>query len=287
VAEAKAAGQAVGEYGAKGEASRLGRRPASDVRTRARGSCWGVAGRGSRVPALRRAAAALHRNPVPQPPRPPTLRAPAPAPPPVSALLARLADIRGADPAAKSVIFSEWGRLLRLVGGALKDNGIQFATMLGEARGEAQDQPRPARPSLAAAWGPGHPDATQPGTAWPPARQRSESHAPALAPSYPPCPPVCTPTTPITRTPPGSNLAARQAELHRFQHDPSCPVLLLLMSNSSGAAGLTLNMATTAFILEPAINPGLEAQVGGGGCRGGLGRGGGPRGWRSTWRQRP
>jgi len=49
----------------------------------------------------------------------------------VSVLLSRLSDIRSADPAAKVVIFSTWGRLLRLVGGALKDNGIPFASMMG------------------------------------------------------------------------------------------------------------------------------------------------------------
>ncbi|KIY92034.1 hypothetical protein MNEG_15928 [Monoraphidium neglectum] len=59
----------------------------------------------------------------------------------------------------------------------------------------------------------------------------------------------------------GTNHATRQAELLRFQHDPACPVLLLLMSNASGAAGLTLTCATTAFILEPPLNPGLEAQA--------------------------
>lgn len=60
----------------------------------------------------------------------------------------------------------------------------------------------------------------------------------------------------------GANgLSARQAELQRFLHDPDCTCLLLLMSNSSGAAGLNLTVATTAFILDPAPNPGLEAQA--------------------------
>jgi hypothetical protein len=60
----------------------------------------------------------------------------------------------------------------------------------------------------------------------------------------------------------GANgLSARQAELQRFLHDPGCTCLLLLMSNSSGAAGLNLTVATTAFILDPAPNPGLEAQA--------------------------
>ncbi len=38
-------------------------------------------------------------------------------------------------------------------------------------------------------------------------------------------------------------------------------VLLLMMSTSGGAAGLTLTRATTAFLLEPPPNPGLEAQA--------------------------
>jgi E3 ubiquitin-protein ligase SHPRH len=58
-----------------------------------------------------------------------------------------------------------------------------------------------------------------------------------------------------------TGLASRQAELQRFLHDPECTCLLLLMSNSSGAAGLNLTAASTAFILEPAPNPGLEAQA--------------------------
>lgn len=52
--------------------------------------------------------------------------------PPVSALLARLSEIHSQDPTAKSVVFSTWGRLLRLVGEALKDNGIECAAMMGE-----------------------------------------------------------------------------------------------------------------------------------------------------------
>ena len=54
---------------------------------------------------------------------------------------------------------------------------------------------------------------------------------------------------------------ARMAALGSFKNDGQVKVLLLLMSNASGAAGLTLTEATTAFILEPSINPGLEAQA--------------------------
>jgi hypothetical protein len=56
-------------------------------------------------------------------------------------------------------------------------------------------------------------------------------------------------------------LRSRQDELQRFLTDPSCTCLLLLMSGSSGAAGLNLTAASTVFILDPAPNPGLEAQA--------------------------
>ena len=47
------------------------------------------------------------------------------------------------------------------------------------------------------------------------------------------------------------------------------------MSTAGGAAGLTLTVATTAFLLEPSLNPGLEAQAAAriyrlGGCTKGL-----------------
>lgn len=43
--------------------------------------------------------------------------------------------------------------------------------------------------------------------------------------------------------------------------DPNCTILFVMMSNSSGAAGLTLNVASIGFILEPTVNPGLEKQA--------------------------
>jgi hypothetical protein len=58
-----------------------------------------------------------------------------------------------------------------------------------------------------------------------------------------------------------AGLEGRQSELERFLTDPSCTCLLLLMSQSSGAAGLNLTAASAAYILEPAPNPGLEAQA--------------------------
>lgn len=52
-----------------------------------------------------------------------------------------------------------------------------------------------------------------------------------------------------------------QQALHAFVHDPRCAVLTVVMSTSGGAAGLTLTVASTAFIMEPSLNPGLEAQA--------------------------
>lgn len=55
--------------------------------------------------------------------------------------------------------------------------------------------------------------------------------------------------------------ANRDKALHDFYSDPQCKVLLVLMSTSGGAAGLTLTRATTVFIMEPPVNPGLQAQA--------------------------
>ena len=41
----------------------------------------------------------------------------------------------------------------------------------------------------------------------------------------------------------------------------------VVMSTSGGAAGLTLTVAHTAFLLEPSLNPGLEAQAAARICR--------------------
>ena len=107
----------------------------------------------------------------------------------VSALLSELAAIEDADPGAKSLVFSTWGRLLKLVGHALAANGVVHVSMAG------------------------------------------------------------------------SDPEARRAALHRFATDPDCRVMLLLMSKTSGAAGLTLTHANHAFLMEPVLSPGLEAQA--------------------------
>ena len=58
----------------------------------------------------------------------------------VTALLVELAEMRRADPGAKAVVFSAWGRLLKLVGGALAANGLEHVSLAGaqpEARAAA------------------------------------------------------------------------------------------------------------------------------------------------------
>ena len=58
----------------------------------------------------------------------------------VTALLTQLAEMQETDPCAKAVVFSAWGRLLRLVGDALVSNGLQYVSLVGAqppARAEA------------------------------------------------------------------------------------------------------------------------------------------------------
>ena len=68
----------------------------------------------------------------------------------VTALLVELAEMRRVDPGAKAVVFSAWGRLLKLVGGALAANGLEHVSLAGaqpEARAAAL-HPLPHRPRL-------------------------------------------------------------------------------------------------------------------------------------------
>uniref|UniRef100_A0A7S0X4D7 Helicase C-terminal domain-containing protein n=2 Tax=Mantoniella antarctica TaxID=81844 RepID=A0A7S0X4D7_9CHLO len=51
----------------------------------------------------------------------------------------------------------------------------------------------------------------------------------------------------------------RQQALDLFQTDP--PTTILLLTSRSGAVGLTLTAATHVFILEPNMNPAVEAQA--------------------------
>ena len=59
----------------------------------------------------------------------------------------------------------------------------------------------------------------------------------------------------------GSSPGARAAALDSFKNDPGCSALLVMMSTAGGAAGLDLGHANCALILEPSLNPGLEAQA--------------------------
>jgi len=107
----------------------------------------------------------------------------------IARMLEEMASIREHDPSAKFVIFSSWGRLLRLVAEALTAQGMECASLHGVA------QPK------------------------------------------------------------------RLENLHRFQHDPGCAALTVIMNHAGGAAGLTLTSANVAFFMEPCINPGLEQQA--------------------------
>ena len=59
----------------------------------------------------------------------------------------------------------------------------------------------------------------------------------------------------------GVQAASRVAALKRFTKDPDCTVLTVVMSTGGGAAGLTLTVASHMFLMEPNLNPGLEAQA--------------------------
>ncbi|KAG1657558.1 hypothetical protein FOA52_006758, partial [Chlamydomonas sp. UWO 241] len=52
-----------------------------------------------------------------------------------------------------------------------------------------------------------------------------------------------------------------QAQLQSFVDDPHMRVLLVPLMHDSGAAGLTLTVAQTVVIMEPSLDPALEAQA--------------------------
>ena len=56
----------------------------------------------------------------------------------------------------------------------------------------------------------------------------------------------------------GSKCHAVQA-IEAFQKDP--PTTVFLLSMRSGAVGINLTSANYVFVLEPALNPGLEEQA--------------------------
>ena len=61
----------------------------------------------------------------------------------------------------------------------------------------------------------------------------------------------------------GVQAQTRAAALKTFLTDPNCSVLTVIMSTSGGASGLTLTVASHVFLMEPNLNPGLEAQAAG------------------------
>lgn len=62
------------------------------------------------------------------------------------------------------------------------------------------------------------------------------------------------------RTQPHASSLFRQDELERFTGDPSC-TCLLMATGHSGAGGLDLKVASTAFILDPLPHARLEMQA--------------------------
>ena len=61
----------------------------------------------------------------------------------------------------------------------------------------------------------------------------------------------------------GVQAQTRAAALKSFLTDPDCSVLTVIMSTGGGASGLTLTVASHVFLMEPNLNPGLEAQAAG------------------------
>lgn len=125
---------------------------------------------------------------------PPTLPSPQ-----VSALLAELAAMRAADPGAKAVVLSSWGRLLGLVGSALQQ---VWALPAGGRVG--------GRGSSRAAFGPPAAGLTQ---------------SPAHAVPTPPCFSPRSQNGVRYASLAGANPAQREAALHSFLHEPDCAVL--------------------------------------------------------------
>eukprot|EP01083_Nonionella_stella_P085377 236754_1 len=54
-------------------------------------------------------------------------------------------------------------------------------------------------------------------------------------------------------------MAKRAKALREFQNDP--PTTIFLLSLRSGAVGINLTQANRVFLMEPAMNPALEAQA--------------------------
>ena len=59
----------------------------------------------------------------------------------------------------------------------------------------------------------------------------------------------------------GSKELEQTSALETFRNDKDTRVLLVPMRAESGSAGLTLTMANISYLLEPSLDPGLEAQA--------------------------
>jgi SNF2 family DNA or RNA helicase len=59
----------------------------------------------------------------------------------------------------------------------------------------------------------------------------------------------------------------RTQQVDLFKSDSSCHVMLMVAAHMSGAAGLNLTCATTAFLMEPNLDKSIEDQAAGRICR--------------------
>lgn len=100
------------------------------------------------------------------------------------------------------MVFSSWGRLLKLVGDALTANGVEHASLCGASLQQRQVRLLPGHAHVG----------------W--AMQRQGKVDPLASPH-------------LSRL----ALPLPQDALHRFTHDPACSVLSVVMSTSGGAAG--------------------------------------------------
>jgi hypothetical protein len=178
----------------------------------------------------------------------------------VTALLVELAEMRREDEGAKAVVFSAWGRLLKLVGEALSANGLQHVSLAGaqpHARAAAlrrflTDRDCAIILIVLSTGGP-------PIVALAACQDRPVAVRHFVLPAF--------------RTVLFSVDFLSQAGLSRavWRARHSCEALgfracmirlkISLVMLSGGAAGLTLTVANAVYLMEPALNPGLEAQA--------------------------
>jgi hypothetical protein len=186
----------------------------------------------------------------------------------VSALLSELAAMRASDPGAKAVVFSSWGRLLRLAGAALSDAGLGHASLAGASPAEREAALHsflhdPACAVLTVGGGGGACGVVAAVVVWMGGWGRGAKGRALLR-------LLLRVVTERCRKEglEGSRAwhlqSSARVDLGADGCAPPPPTPLLIkvmMSTAGGAAGLTLTVATTAFILEPSLNPGVESQA--------------------------